>query len=491
MLSYFVIIFNIVAGLIYTPWMIERIGKADYGLYVLVTSFLAYFTVDYGLWQAVSKLVAEHHTNGDVAREHHVVNVAASIYLIIDICIAVVLAVLFFFIDDIYTNLSNEESILFKKLYVIATCFALMSFPFIFLRGVFMGREYFVQTKYFDIAKRVGVIAVTVALLLFNLGVTSLVVAFGIVPFTLCIGEYLYLLCKGYRIHPVKIDKITARALLGLSIWLFLVVLGEMFTINIAPSILVRYANTTQVAIFAIGLALYNYVYAFAGAINGFFLPRVLQLRKDNNDSAIVRTSKIASGIQMFVVGLFVMGIVCLGEDFIILWVGEAFDASYEVACLILMPVMITFCQPIEYVELFAADKLKYNAYMQLLSAVMTVTISIVLCPQYGALGAAIGIGVSKLMCMGVGLNIVYSRVLHRSRWPFIIQIVKYVIAFVLTYVIYNFLMELLQPKVGWMTLVLDGLCFCLIYSFITYTIALSSDAKLYIINPMINRIRS
>ena len=46
-LSYFVIIFNIVAGLIYTPWMIRHIGRADYGLYVLVTSFLAYFTVDY------------------------------------------------------------------------------------------------------------------------------------------------------------------------------------------------------------------------------------------------------------------------------------------------------------------------------------------------------------------------------------------------------------------------------------------------------------
>ena len=53
-LSYFVIIFNIVAGLLYTPWMITKIGKADYGLYILVTSFLAYFTVDYGLWQAIN-----------------------------------------------------------------------------------------------------------------------------------------------------------------------------------------------------------------------------------------------------------------------------------------------------------------------------------------------------------------------------------------------------------------------------------------------------
>ena len=37
MLAYFTMAFNIVAGLIYTPWMVAKIGQADYGLYTLAT----------------------------------------------------------------------------------------------------------------------------------------------------------------------------------------------------------------------------------------------------------------------------------------------------------------------------------------------------------------------------------------------------------------------------------------------------------------------
>lgn len=489
-LSYFVIIFNIVAGLIYTPWMIDRIGRADYGLYVLVTSFLAYFTVDYGLWQAVNKLVAEHHVNGDEEKEHHVINVATSIYLLIDLCVAIVLVWMFFYVDDIYSSLNDGEMAMFKKLFVIASGFALVSFPFIFLKGVFMGREFFVPAKMFDIAKRVGVIVVTVALLMLDCGVISLVIAFGIVPFIICAGEYVYLWRKGYRIHPVRIDKATGRALLGLSIWLFLIVLGEMFVTNISPSVLARYADTTQIAIFAIGLTLYNYVYSFAGAINGFFLPRIYELRKDNNNAAIMRTSTMASALQMFVVGLFVMGIVCLGREFIYLWVGEDFHSSYTVACFVLLPVMITFCQPIESTELFATNRLHYKAILMILSAISTVVISICLCPQLGAVGAAIGIGVSMLVFMGIGLNIVFAIVLHRSRIPFIVQILRYGTAFALTYFLFSAFESTVKLDTSWLSLITKGMTFCFIYFCTAYLIALPKDVKSRILKPLLSRIK-
>ena len=58
-ISYFSIVFNIVVGLVYTPWMIELIGKSDYGLFVLVTSFFAYFLVDFGLCQSITRCISK------------------------------------------------------------------------------------------------------------------------------------------------------------------------------------------------------------------------------------------------------------------------------------------------------------------------------------------------------------------------------------------------------------------------------------------------
>ena len=59
-ISYFSIIFNIIVGLIYTPWMIKLIGKSDYGLYVLANSFLAYFLVDFGLSQSITRFISKY-----------------------------------------------------------------------------------------------------------------------------------------------------------------------------------------------------------------------------------------------------------------------------------------------------------------------------------------------------------------------------------------------------------------------------------------------
>ena len=65
MLSYFTIAFNIVAGLIYTPWMITQIGQSNYGLYTLATSLITMFLVDFGMSAAVTRFVAKYNAEKD------------------------------------------------------------------------------------------------------------------------------------------------------------------------------------------------------------------------------------------------------------------------------------------------------------------------------------------------------------------------------------------------------------------------------------------
>ena len=52
-ISYFAIFFNIVAGLVYIPWMVGKIGQSNYALYTLATTFISLFLVDFGLSSAV------------------------------------------------------------------------------------------------------------------------------------------------------------------------------------------------------------------------------------------------------------------------------------------------------------------------------------------------------------------------------------------------------------------------------------------------------
>ena len=58
-LNYAVIILNILVGLLYTPYMLHRLGPSEYGLYSLVASVIAYLSIlDLGLGNAVVRYTA-------------------------------------------------------------------------------------------------------------------------------------------------------------------------------------------------------------------------------------------------------------------------------------------------------------------------------------------------------------------------------------------------------------------------------------------------
>ena len=64
-LSYVAIAVNIIAGLIYTPWMIGQIGQSQYGLYTLANSLITLFLVDFGLSSATARYLSKCNAEGD------------------------------------------------------------------------------------------------------------------------------------------------------------------------------------------------------------------------------------------------------------------------------------------------------------------------------------------------------------------------------------------------------------------------------------------
>lgn len=53
-LNYVSIVLNMVIGLIYTPFMLRKLGQSEYGLYSLAASIIAYLTVlDLGFGNAI------------------------------------------------------------------------------------------------------------------------------------------------------------------------------------------------------------------------------------------------------------------------------------------------------------------------------------------------------------------------------------------------------------------------------------------------------
>ena len=115
--SYITIAVNIIASLLYTPWMLSKIGDSNYGLYTLATTLINMFLLDFGFSSAVSRFVAKYNAEGNQEKIDNFLGMLYKLYAIIVGVVLLVLTVLFneiafiFFIINFVRIKSNGKLI--------------------------------------------------------------------------------------------------------------------------------------------------------------------------------------------------------------------------------------------------------------------------------------------------------------------------------------------------------------------------------------------
>jgi O-antigen/teichoic acid export membrane protein len=230
------------------------------------------------------------------------------------------------------------------------------------------------------------------------------------------------ILIKLFYIHKttsIKIDfhyknKELIKELLGFSVWMTIIGIAQRLLINLAPTFLGIYSGTTAIAIFSIGMLVESYVWTFASALNGLFLPKVAGLTSASSNRQEVLALMIKVGrVQLFVIGLLYIGFFTLGREFIILWMGNDFKDAYWIAILLIFPGFFILTQEIASTLLYVENEIKFKAILYISACLVSLLLSVFLVPLYGALGAAIGIGISIFLFHLAGMNIVYYKIMN------------------------------------------------------------------------------
>jgi len=394
--------------------MVRQIGISDYGLYALIGAFLSYFLIDFGLGSSIARFIAKFRAEGNENKINNMLGVTTRIYLILDVVIFLLIAIVYFFISNIFTELTSSEIDKLKVVYLIAGFFSIASFLFTPVDGALIAYERFFVLKLSELLHKLLVIVFMVIALLNGQGLFALIFINGIIGFGIKLYKFFYIKKQAnLKINLKFFDRIMAKELLSFSSWMFIIGISQRLLLNIIPTILGIFSGSTQIAIFAIAMTIEGYVWTFAYALNGLFLPKVTRLVSGHQNRQEVTNLMIRVGrLQLFVIGLLITGVVVLGKSFIQLWMGVDFILSYYVVLFLVVPGIITLSQEIASTLLFVENEIKYRAILFVFASVLSVIIGIVLSPQYGALGPAIGVGIALILCHVVGMNIVYSKVL-------------------------------------------------------------------------------
>lgn len=488
-ISYAGIVISTVASLLYTPWMKDQIGDANYGLYTLVGSLVAIFMMDFGLSTSVTRFISKYRAENNEMQINNVMGYVFKLYIAIDVVISIVLIIVYLLIDNIYVGLSISERDTLKKLFLIFATYSVLAFPFTPLSGVLNAYEKFVWLKICELFQKLFAIFLTVVALLTDHGVVALVLMNAVSGIATILIK-LWIIGKEKMIRPnVWIrDKVLLRELFGFSIWVTVLALAQRLIFNIAPSILGVTSTSIEIARFAPASQLEGYFFTFAYAINGLFMPMVARLDYNMDNRGIENIMIKVGKYQICVLGLLFAGICTVGTEFIELWMGSEYRISGICTVLLIAPSIFLYPQQIANTLLSIRNKVKYQAMSALIMGVINVGVSFVLTPQLGALGSSISICVAFLVNL-VLLNVVYHKVLHLNLKQFYkVVYIRYVPPMVLAIILTQFILRFI-PYSSWLWLLVKIAVCTTVYLMLLFMIGFSKEGKAQIISVIRTRL--
>ncbi len=455
-ISYIAIILNIIAGLLYTPWMVREIGQANYGLYALATSFISLFVLDFGISASLTRFLAKYRAEKDMSSMSRILGATYRIYYLIAAIILIVVIVLYFNLDTIFAELTASEIATFKKLFAIVGLFAVISFPAMTQNAMLSSHEKFVQLKVCDLLRKFLTIGLVVVALSLNWGVEALVFANVAAGLTVIVIKF-FIIRKDitFRAEFSSNCRSFYKKILSFSVWITIMAFANKFMYNMAPTILGIVSGAIAISLFTPASTIGGYFYLLAEALNGLFLPLISRKIANHQEGDINQLLIKVGKFQMFTLGLVVTGFTCVGHEFIQFWLGKAFAPSYLCTILILLPALYEYSQQIGTQMIVAKDFVKIQAIGFGVISIITLGMSCVLAVYWGAVGVCIAIsvgGFAKVLFQSyifknklhLDTQFFYRECLVKSTIPIIVTIAAYWVLphFELQHLILNILLN-------------------------------------------------
>jgi O-antigen/teichoic acid export membrane protein len=295
----------------------------------------------------------------------------------------------------------------------------------------------------------------------------------------LTIAVKLYLLKRN---TPIKVNvrcksKVLLKEMFDFSIWITLIGIAQRLTLNIAPSILGIVASSYEIAIYSPAAALTTYFYTFAMAIDGLFLPTIIRKIAEKKKSEIYTIMIRIGRYQIAILGLIFVGIICVGKEFIILWMGEEFSKSYYCTVILILPAIFEYSQQIARMTIIAENKVKLQSIGLICASLINVAIAFPLSYYHGSIGICIAICITQFLNL-IYMNFIYHRVLQFNMLKYYkMCYVRMIIPICGTIVLSSAILYFIEPK-GWLWLVIKVTIVSTIFGILTFFFHLAKQER-------------
>lgn len=481
--SYINMFVNIGITFLYTPFMLNMMGKSEYGLYSLVYSVIAYLSVlDMGFGNAMVRFVSKNQARGDKKKEHEINGLFLLLYLATGLISLIIGLILFANTQNLFGNTLNADEIAKTKVIMLILIGTIsLSFPLSVFDSYAIASERFVFLKILDILKHLAIPGLMIPILFMGGKSIAMVIVTSAVTLGYHIITMIYCFKKlkmRIKLSFKDVDKTLLKTITAYSFWVFLNIIIDSLYNNTDQVILGSVCGTTAVAVYAIAAKISSTNTSFSTAISSLFLPKITKtLEEKDGDKKVSDIFIKVSRLQMYVMVLILSGFVIFGRAFIKLWVGEDYMDAYLIILLLIAPAIVPLTQNIGISIIQAKNKHQFRSIIYLIIAIINIAISIPLAMKYGGIGAAIGTALANIAGQIITMNIFYWKKIH-------IDIPKYwrnMIIFCIPVAILTTIFSVVTKDMtfSWIKLVIAAAIFAICYAIIVIIYADKSERRM------------
>lgn len=408
----------LVLPLAVSPYFVRQLGLEKYGVLSLVTTVVGYLAVlDLGMGTATTKFLADHYAEGDVSSISKVIGTSIVIYSALGVVgtlgILALATTLVRHVLHVPPGLTAETLTVF---YIGALGF-LVNMPLTVFGAVPAALQRFDILLKQNLVFGTASVAVQVTLLALGHSLRALVLAsvvisaLGIVAFVIISRRLL----PGVSFRP-RFEVTTARRVLSFSAFKVFSTLSGQVVFQLDRLLIASFLPLASVSHYVIPLSLAQKIIFVVPNVTTAVFPAISEFRLRENGLAdlYVRVVKL---VAILVLPMTVV-LVVFANRILTLWMGAevAAHSSTTLRVLALAFLVASYAAaPGTFVE--ALGRPGIPAFFASLSAVLNLSVTLLLIPRFGILGPAIALLVNGVITVPLFLARAHRSVLHIKSW--------------------------------------------------------------------------
>ena len=406
---------TIAAGFLMSPFLVNRLGDAVYGVWVLVGSLVGYLgLLDFGITQSTVKYVAEYRARDDKEAINRVVTGGLAVFSALGLMALGASAAVAIFFNDMF-NTPLADNIAASVVLLVGLNLAL-TFPASVFVGVLRGYQRYEIDSAVTTISIVARSLILVALILRGYGIMAL----ALTTFLFDMARLAYLIRWAYRLNPdiriarAHLDRRELKRLFGYSVYAFLMSVGKKMIFYTDAIVIGLFLPVSAITLYSIASRLVTYLLQVSETM-GVLTPTAsdMDARKDR---AGIREMLVLSTKYMLLIALPVAGVFfAMGDIFIGLWMGPVYAAGAPLLAVLTVAVLAHLIEMPAHTVLLGMGKHAVVAWFTLAQAPANLILSLMLVGPYGLMGVAMGTMIPMVAFTAVAIVVYFRRYLKLS----------------------------------------------------------------------------